>query len=79
MAVEAVGAVDAGRTTARTEFERIQQQLAEDLAAKAAEKVAARDKEAVIAAETEALVQRQDSATPAADIGRTGTTLDLVL
>ena len=79
MAVEAIGAVEAGATTARTEFQRIQHQLAEDLAARAAEKVAATDRAAITAAATEALEQRQDSATPASDVGRAGTTLDLVL
>ena len=79
MAVEAIGAADSRTHTARTEFQRIQHRLAEDLAAKAAEKVAAKDKVALTRAETESLQQRQASGSTAADIGRLGSALDLVI
>jgi hypothetical protein len=77
MAVEAVGKAGSSTITARTEFQRIQDKLAEDLAAKAAEKVAAKDKAILTRTETESLQQRQQSGNTGADIGRIGTALDL--
>ena len=79
MAVEAIGSTGPSTTTARTEFQRFQQKLAEDLATKAAEKVAAKDKAILTRSETESLQQRQASGSTAADIGRIGSALDLVI
>ncbi len=79
MAVEAIGSAGSSTTTARTEFQRVQLKLAEDLAAKAAEKVAAKDKVALTRTETESLQSRQASGSTAADIGRIGSALDLVI
>jgi len=79
MAVESIGSTGGSTTTARTEFQRIQQKLAEDLASKAAEKVAAKDKAILTRTETESLQQRQDSGSTGADIGRLGSALDLVI
>ncbi|GAA3343561.1 hypothetical protein GCM10020358_43310 [Amorphoplanes nipponensis] len=78
MAVEAIGSTDSGTVTARTEFQRVQLKLAEDLAAKAAEKVAAKDKAVLTRSENDALHERQ-TGTGAADIGRLGTALDTVV
>jgi hypothetical protein len=76
MAVEAIGATGASSTTARTEFQRVQQRLADDLAAKAAEKVAAKDQAELTRTATESLQQRQAGG-GTADIGRLGSALDL--
>ena len=79
MAVEAIGAADSSRTTGRTEFQRFQQRLADDLAAKSAERVAAKEKAAVSTSEIESLQARQTNGTTNADIGRIGSALDLVV
>jgi len=79
MAVEAIGSTDSSSSTARTEFQRAQQKIASDLAEKAAAKVAAVDKEAVTKTDIQALRERQDSGQTAADIGRLGSALDLVV
>ncbi|MFI7540828.1 hypothetical protein [Actinoplanes sp. NPDC049599] len=79
MAVEAIGSADASTNTARTEFQRVQLKLAEDLAAKAAEKVAAKDKAILTRSETDSLQQRQASGNTGADVGRIGSALDLVI
>jgi hypothetical protein len=79
MAVEAIGAADSSRTTGRTEFQRFQQRLADDLAAKAAERVAAKEKAAVSESDVESLQARQSNGTTNADIGRIGSALDLVV
>jgi hypothetical protein len=79
MAVEAIGSTGPSSSTARTEFQRAQQKIASDLAEKAAAKVAAVDKQAVTRTDTEALQERQDSGQTAADIGRIGSALDLVV
>ena len=76
MAVEAIGPASASTSTARTEFQRIQLKLAEDLAARAAEKVAAKDKAELTRTGTESLEQRQ-AAGGTADIGRLGSALDI--
>ena len=77
MAVEAIGSTGS-TSTARTEFQRIQQKLAEDLAARAAEKVAAKDKAILTRTETESLQERQTTS-KTLDIGRLGSALDLVI
>lgn len=79
MAVEAIGAADSTRTTGRTEFQRFQQRLADDLAAKAAERIAVKEKAAVSESDVESLKARQTSGTTNADIGRIGSSLDLVV
>ena len=78
MAVEAIGSTDSSSSTARTEFQRVQLKLAEDLAAKAAEKVAAKDKAEVTRAGTRSVDQRGASG-GTADVGRLGSALDLVV
>lgn len=78
MAVEAIGATGSSSSTARAEFQRAQQKVASDLAEKAADKVAAADKKAVTRTDTEALQERQASGATA-DIGRLGSSLDLVI
>ncbi len=79
MAVEAIGSTGSSSSTARIEFQRAQQKLASDLAEKAAEKVAAADKAAVTTSDTEALQQRWAEGSTAADIGRIGSAVDLVV
>jgi histone H3/H4 len=78
MAVEAIGATDTSTTAGRTEFQRFQQKLADDLAAKAAEKVAAKDRVTVERTDTESLRARQMSGATA-DVGRLGSALDFIV
>jgi hypothetical protein len=78
MAVEAIGSADASTNTARTEFQRVQLKLAEDLAAKAAEKVAAKDKAVLTRTEEESLQERQTTS-KTLDIGQLGSSLDLII
>ena len=78
MAVEAIGSTGSGTSTARTEFQRMQQRLADDLAAKAAEKVAAKDKAALERIETAALRERQ-TVSSTVEIGRSGSAFDLIV
>jgi len=77
MAVEAIGSTGS-TSTARTEFQRLQHKLAEDLAGKAAEKVAAKDKAVLTRSESESLQERQ-TVNKSMDIGRLGSALDLVI
>jgi ABC-type phosphate transport system ATPase subunit len=78
MAVEAIGSTGSGTSTARTEFQRMQQRLADDLAAKAAEKVAVKDKAALERIEVEALRERQAVSSTVAVV-RPGGAFDLMV
>lgn len=79
MAVEAIGSTDSSSSAARIEFQRAQQKIAADLAEKAAQKVAAADKAAVTKTDTETLQQRQENGSTLADIGRIGSSFDIVI
>ena len=78
MAVEAIGSTGSSTSTARTEFQRIQQKLADDLATKAAEKVAAKDKAVLTRTEEDSLKERQTTS-KTLDIGQLGSSLDLII
>ena len=78
MAVEAIGSTGSSTPSARTEFQRIQHKLAEDLAAKAAEKVAAKDKAVLTRTEEDSLKERQTTS-KTLDIGQLGSSLDLII